>query len=257
MIKLTLAKCGILLIPHFLFIIGKNIIGDLMNNFELSVDLARQTIECGGEVSRAEETVRRLNNYDCNVFATTSLIVAQKGEKTAVRRIYKDKIDLAMLARINSLSRSLANESTDIKNYTAYESKAAETISNFFAAFFFSLFFGGMLIDAVFSGIIAVIISIAQFNKIEFNLFSKNLVSSFAASVLSFIPGYLGIEVHQDKIIIGTIMLLVPGLTVVNATRDMMNSDLLAGMSELFNAIMSALSIAFGVAGALWIFGKI
>lgn len=173
MIKLTLAKCGILLIPHFLFIIGKNIIGDLMNNFELSVDLARQTIECGGEVSRAEETVRRLNNYDCNVFATTSLIVAQKGEKTAIRRIYKDKIDLAMLARINSLSRSLANESTAIKNYTAYESKAAETISNFFAAFFFSLFFGGMLIDAVFSGIIAVIISIAQFNKIEFNLFSK------------------------------------------------------------------------------------
>ena len=117
--------------------------------------------------------------------------------------------------------------------------------------------FGGMLIDAVFSGIIALIISIAQFNKIEFNLFSKNLVSSFVASVLSFIPGYLGIEVHQDKIIIGTIMLLVPGLTVVNATRDMMNSDLLAGMSELFNAIMSALSIAFGVAGALWIFGKI
>ena len=83
------------------------------------------------------------------------------------------------------------------------------------------------------------------------------MVSSFAASVLSFIPEYLGIEIHQDKIIIGTIMLLVPGLTVVNATRDMMNSDLLAGMSELFNAMMSALSIAFGVAGALWIFGKI
>lgn len=62
--KTNLAKCGILLIPHFLFIIGKNIIGDLMNNFELSVDLARQTIECGGEVSRAEETVRRLNNYE-------------------------------------------------------------------------------------------------------------------------------------------------------------------------------------------------
>lgn len=245
------------MIPHFLFIIGKNIIGDLMNNFELSVDLARQTIECGGEVSRAEETVRRMNNNECNVFATTSLIVAQKGEKTAIRRIYKDKIDLAMLARINSISRSLANESTTIKNYTAYESKTAETISNFFATFFFSLFFGGMLTDAVFSGIIAVVISIAQFNKIEFNLFSKNLVSSFVASVLSFIPDYLGIEVHQDKIIIGTIMLLVPGLTVVNATRDMMNSDLLAGMSELFNAIMSALSIAFGVAGALWIFGRI
>ena len=62
---------------------------------------------------------------------------------------------------------------------------------------------------------------------------------------------------HQDKIIIGTIMLLVPGLTVVNAIRDMMNSDLLAGMGELFDAVMSALSIAFAVAGALWLFGKI
>lgn len=79
--KTNIGKMWNLINSTFLFIIGKNIIGDLMNNFELSVDLARQTIECGGEVSRAEETVRRLNNYDCNVFATTSLIVAQKGEK--------------------------------------------------------------------------------------------------------------------------------------------------------------------------------
>ena len=90
-----------------------------------------------------------------------------------------------------------------------------------------------------------------------FRSFSKNLVSAFIATVLSFIPSILGISVHQDKIIIGTIMLLVPGLTVVNAIRDMMNSDLLAGMSELFGAVMSALSIAFAVAGALWLFDKI
>ena len=52
-------------------------------------------------------------------------------------------------------------------------------------------------------------------------------------------------------------MLFVPGRTGVNAIRDMMNSDLLAGMGELFDAVMSALSIAFAVAGALWLFGKI
>ena len=30
------------------------------DKFKLSVDLAVQTIECGGEVSRAEETIRRI-----------------------------------------------------------------------------------------------------------------------------------------------------------------------------------------------------
>ena len=126
-----------------------------------------------------------------------------------------------------------------------------------FATASFSLFFGGNLIDALFAGLISIAISIGKFNKIEFNTFSKNLVSTFFATILSFVPSLLKISVHQDKIIIGTIMLLVPGLTVVNAIRDMMNSDLLAGMGELFDAVMSALSIAFAVAGALWLFGKI
>ena len=37
------------------------------DNFKLSVDLAKQTIECGGEVSRSEETIRRINQNDCSV----------------------------------------------------------------------------------------------------------------------------------------------------------------------------------------------
>ena len=51
------------------------------DKFKLSVDLAVQTIECGGEVNRAEETVRRINDCNCNVFATTNLIVAQKWKR--------------------------------------------------------------------------------------------------------------------------------------------------------------------------------
>ena len=69
---------------HIFQISYKNINGGRMENedkFKLSVDLAVQTIECGGEVSRAEETIRRINDYKCNVFATTSLIVAQKGKE--------------------------------------------------------------------------------------------------------------------------------------------------------------------------------
>lgn len=52
-------------------------------------------------------------------------------------------------------------------------------------------------------------------------------------------------------------MLFVPGLTVVNAMRDMMSDDLIAGMIELFNAIISAFAIALGVAGAILLFTRI
>lgn len=225
--------------------------------FELSVELAKQTIECGGEVSRSEETIKRINGSDCSVFALPSLIVAQSGNNTQIKRIYKEEINLAKLARINSVSRKLSNESNAIKNYTAIESKIFLILCDFLACASFSIFFGGNIFDAVFSGIIATLIGTAKFNKFGLNQFSNNLVSSFIAGTLSFIPILLKLNVHQDKIIIGTIMLFVPGLTVVNAIRDMMNSDLLAGMYELFGAVMSALSIAFGVAGAFWLFGKV
>ena len=227
------------------------------DKFELSVDLAVKTIECGGEVSRSEETVKRINGCKCNVFAIPSLIVAQKGSNTQIRRICKEEIDLAELARINSVSRKLCSESSTVKNYEAFESKTFLKICDFSACACFAIFFGGNINDAICSGIIATVISSLKFNKIGLNLFSNNLVSSFIAGLLSFIPTAVNFNVHTDKIIIGTIMLFVPGLTVVNAIRDMMASDLLAGMYELFNAVMSALSIAFGVAGAFWIIGKI
>ena len=137
------------------------------DKFKLSVDLAVQTIECGGEVSRAEETIRRINDCNCNVFATTNLIVAQKGKDTQVRRIYKGNVNLSELARINSVSRALANESIAIQNYTEYESPIIELISNFFATASFSLFFGGNLIDALFAGLISIAISIGKVNKNE------------------------------------------------------------------------------------------
>ena len=46
-------------------------------------------------------------------------------------------------------------------------------------------------------------------------------------------------------------MLLVPGLTIVSSIRDMMSGDLIAGIFELINAIMSAFGIALGVAGGI------
>lgn len=226
--------------------------------FIKSVDIAEKIIENGGEISRAEETIKRINNafgQDCRVFALPTLIIAQCGDFTQIRRIIPHDADLAKLTRLNSLSRKICgNSNKDISDYDGNYPNIIEKISVFGATGAFSIFFGGSLLDTIFSGIIGLIITYPPYKKMNLPLFSSNLLDSFIAGVLACLPAVFGIDTHRDKIIIGTIMLLVPGLTVVRSMRDMMNGDLTAGVFELFSAIMSALAIALGIAGALLLF---
>ncbi|MNF09932.1 hypothetical protein D3C80_2107260 [compost metagenome] len=46
--------------------------------------------------------------------------------------------------------------------------------------------------------------------------------------------------------IIGSIMLLVPGLAITNAIRDTMAGDLVAGLTRSAEAFLIALAIAIG-----------
>ena len=50
-----------------------------------------------------------------------------------------------------------------------------------------------------------------------------------------------------DKIIIGDIMPLVPGIVFTTSIRDFYNSDYLSGTIHLIDALLTALCIAVGV----------
>ena len=55
--------------------------------------------------------------------------------------------------------------------------------------------------------------------------------------------------------IIGSIMLLVPGLAITNALRDTISGDLLAGLTRATEAFLVAISIAVGTGSVIgfWI----
>lgn len=230
--------------------------------FSLSLDIGEAIIKCGGEVHRAEDTIKRINKAygkSCNVFAIPSLIIAQSGKNIQLRRIEYEDTDLAELARLNELSRRLCYEENEEINVTRKKlyTKSLELLCVCTATAAFCIFFKGSVPDALFSSLIGIIITYAPYKKLRFPLFTSNLIDAFIAGISANIPAVLGAAVHPDKIIVGTIMLLVPGLTVVNAMRDMMNGDLVAGLFELFNAIISAFGIALGAAGAILIFTKL
>lgn len=236
-----------------------------MNNdeiFSLSLDIGQEIIKSGGEIHRAEDTIKRINrayNQECRVFAIPRLIIAQCGKKTEIRKIDFESTDLTKLDRLNTFSRRLCrknSEEIEITHDSVYGGFQT-LMATFFATFSFCLFFGGNILDALFSGLIGLMISYSGYKKASLPEFSSNLIDAFVSGIIAHIPLFAGLSVNPDKIIVGTIMLLVPGLTVANAIRDMMYGDLLAGLIELFNSVMSALGIAFGAAGALFIFNRL
>ena len=67
----------------------------------------------------------------------------------------------------------------------------------------------------------------------------------------------LGLGDNPDMIMIGTIMLLIPGLSFGNAVRDMLFGDTVSGLIQLVQAVLLAVTVAFGFAVAMMIFGGV
>ena len=57
----------------------------------------------------------------------------------------------------------------------------------------------------------------------------------------------MGLGNDFDKIIIGVIMLIVPGVAITNALRDIMSGEFITGAITLIKAVFIALAIAIGV----------
>ena len=52
----------------------------------------------------------------------------------------------------------------------------------------------------------------------------------------------------MDMISIGNIMLLIPGIALTNSLRDMFSGNTLAGLMRFIEALLLAMTIAFGFA---------
>jgi uncharacterized membrane protein YjjP (DUF1212 family) len=58
----------------------------------------------------------------------------------------------------------------------------------------------------------------------------------------------IGLGNDLDKIIIGSVMPLVPGMLITNAVRDLMAGHLVAGLSKGAEAFLTAFAIGTGIA---------
>ncbi len=225
--------------------------------------LAAQAVENGGAISFAEETAIRVckggGAEDINVFIIPSMVFvcAKVGSRrqSEFRRIYKNDLNLGRLEELNNISRRMCGEThCDYEIEYSY-SRALRIAAIALATGAFCIYFGGTLADSAFAALIGNIICFIPYRKTDFNIFSKTLIESTAAAFLAFVPRIAGFSVHPDMIMTGTVMLLIPGMSIGGAMQDMMNGNLIAGILQITQAVVIAFAIVLGFAAALAVFG--
>ena len=85
------------------------------------------------------------------------------------------------------------------------------------------------------------------------NLFFKTLAAGAVSALLALGFTWSGAGQNSDLIIIGALMLLVPGMIFTSAMRDIMAGDTMSGISKTAEALLIGAAIALGTGAALWL----
>ena len=228
----------------------------------------------GAETYRVEDTILRLCRSRMNIkyaeaFVTpTGIFITLEYEDEVLSYTYRIKsrnIDLNKVSLVNEFSRNFVTshmttkEGTLILNEIEKKKPYSLPIQLIFGGLggsFFSLLSGGTLLDLICTFITSLsLVGIMYYlREINLSFFLKNFVGGMIATILSIFFVEIGIGQDLDKIIIGTIIILVPGVSITNAIRDSITEDFLSGISRGMEAVIIALSIAFGVGITLSIY---
>ena len=240
----------------------------------LLLDTGELMLDSGAEINRVEDTLTRLGQAygaGMNVFVIIYSIVITMSfpgsvERTLTRRILNPvSINFKRLERLNDLSRRCCADPMDLDHFAdelnlvrgeLFGNKRA-FIGNMLGAFSFAVFFGGSAADGLAAaGFAVLIVLLEKFlvrlcpNRIIYNLIVSSVtgiaIGLFCRAFTSF---------HVAMVMIGDIMLLNPGVTMVNAVREMMVGNMISGQMRLTESFLWAVALAAGFMIALTLTG--
>ena len=246
-----------------------------------SLDIGAAMLSAGAETVRVEDTISRIcrsyyhgrldvTSYLSAIFV--SMEVTEWNEQscsplivTQHRRVTSVSNDLKKLEDLNALSRYVCEHTPDpteidvrLQAILSITASRRRVITGYmFATFGFTVFFGGTLLDAFCCAGISILMYFAG-NYLSGRL-NNELIYYFILSFLTGLPACLlelsPLPTHMDMIMIGAVMLLIPGIALTNSLRDLLTGDIVSGSLKLLNSLLLAVAIAMGFALAMIITG--
>ncbi len=239
-----------------------------------ALDVGQGLLRCGGEIQRVEDTITRIcqafGAAHVEVFTITSLILASVrmpdgSYSSQTRRILRSGYNLYRLSRFNEISRRICGGVINLEQAQReiYEVKRAQPyppVVNYLGAVLgaggFTVFFGGSLRDAAAAALIGILMIFIDRHKPDFiNSMAISVIISLIAGTLAMLSVKIGFAEGVDKVMIGTIMLVIPGLAVSTAVRDMMCGDTITGSTRMAQSILLAIMIALSYGATILMFG--
>jgi len=226
----------------------------------------RLMMEAGAETYRVEDTMARMAETQqlsaTHSFVTPTGIIFTPGSPhhTKLIRIKDRTTDLEKVALVNDVSRKLStNEYTleeaysklrEIEKTSAMYPLWLQIIAAAVASGCFLILYGGLWTDvpaAMFAGGVGYVI-VTKIDELTRVKFFAEFIGSLFIGLIGFAAVQTGQGVELDKIIIGSVMPLVPGLLITNAVRDLMAGHFMSGLSKGAEAFLTAFAIGAGVA---------
>ncbi|MBO5306253.1 MAG: threonine/serine exporter family protein [Clostridia bacterium] len=231
----------------------------------LALDVGEGMLKNGGEISRVEDTIERIcrayGAEHVEVFTIISVINASVRMKddsysSQMRRVKNTGMNLTVLEELNALSREVCHDTPsleifdekvhELKNHKGYP-RIVSMLAWALAAASFAVFFGGGIWECLWAALAGVaMFCIDTYSPKRMNAIAKNVMSAFLTSLIAGVSMVLHVGGDGSAIIMGSLMLLVPGVSIGTAMRDIFCGDLLAGTLRLLQSCLSALMLAFG-----------
>ncbi len=233
----------------------------------LAVEIGDSMLRNGAEIYRVQDTITlilkayEIEEFDVYVISNGIFASANEDREDAcsmIRHVPLGTVNLAKISALNQLARDICTHRCSLidswtrldecREIIPYSRRTIILFAGIGTAGFCFLF-GGQVLDCLFAFLIGVLEQCLLFGFSRHRLSNvlSNVFASAFVTLLSFIVTLTGLPVLQDKIVIGGIMLLVPGIAFTTSIRDYYNRDYLSGTIHLIDALLTAFCIAVGV----------
>lgn len=222
----------------------------------------------GAETYRVEESVHRIAaayGLEARVYSVpnsllVTLVIPGSQPMTQLCRIDHHVTNLEAVERYSNLSRRICSQTPGPEEALCWlkETEAAqkhyslpmELFGHILVACGFSVFFGGNWLDCLCAGLCGLLLGMLSRYLSKTNTFFQKIICGFCMAFLAYGLSALGVTRNVDTSVIGTLMLLVPGLLFTNALRDIIFGDTNSGINRIVEVLLIAAAIALGTAAA-------
>lgn len=234
---------------------------------KFALDAGEIMLTSGAETHRVEDTMKRIlsisHSSGVEALALSTLLIVSipsdaHGPMTLTRGVRDRSVNFEKICSVNTVSRAFVSREISLEQAIKALEKISDTLTfppvlrmvcYGIACGCFTMVLNGSWVDGLAALVFGVLMGILLINL------SRRKVPYFLSYLLGGVLAGAGAMLFHnivptagiDMIVIGTIMPLLPGITMTNGIRDIMEGNFISGTTKLVEALLVAFAIAGGV----------